>query len=115
MIIPHHDTVIREDDHVIVFCTNKEAGAEGREVVPGRVPLPLTCRPTPAPARTTLRSTPLGLIIMIFGLLMKLPLIVSAALGDGATLATTRACSFTFVAGPLLCGGDAASGVIAGA
>jgi trk system potassium uptake protein TrkA len=24
VIIPHHDTVIREDDHVIVFCTNKK-------------------------------------------------------------------------------------------
>ncbi len=24
VIIPHHDTVIREDDHVIVFCTHKK-------------------------------------------------------------------------------------------
>jgi trk system potassium uptake protein TrkA len=24
VIIPHHDTVIREDDHVIVFCTSKK-------------------------------------------------------------------------------------------
>ena len=23
MVIPHHDTVIKPDDHVIVFCTQK--------------------------------------------------------------------------------------------
>jgi len=44
----------------------------------------------------------LGLIIMIFGLLMSFPLIVSAALGDGATLAYDQGLFVTFVAGLLL-------------
>ena len=45
----------------------------------------------------------LGLIIMIFGLLMSFPLIVSAVLGDGATLAYDQGLFVTFVAGLLLC------------
>ena len=44
----------------------------------------------------------LGLIIMIFGLLMSFPLIVSAVLGDGATLAYDQGLFVTFVAGLLL-------------
>jgi trk system potassium uptake protein TrkH len=44
----------------------------------------------------------LGLIIMIFGLLMSFPLVVSAWLGDGATLAYDQGLFVTFVAGLLL-------------
>lgn len=44
----------------------------------------------------------LGLIIMIFGLLMGFPLVVSAWLDDGATLAYDQAIFVTFVAGLLL-------------
>nr|MBP9036110.1 potassium transporter [Pseudomonadales bacterium] len=44
----------------------------------------------------------LGLIIMIFGLLMSFPLVVSAWVGDGATLAYDQALFVTFVAGLLL-------------
>ena len=44
----------------------------------------------------------LGLIIMIFGLLMSFPLLVSAVLGDGATLAYDQGLFVTFVAGLLL-------------
>ncbi|TXH79513.1 potassium transporter TrkG [Thauera aminoaromatica] len=44
----------------------------------------------------------LGLIIMIFGLLMSFPLVVSAVLGDGATLAYDQGLFVTFVAGLLL-------------
>ena len=44
----------------------------------------------------------LGLIIMIFGLLMSFPLIVSAVLDDGATLAYDQGLFVTFVAGLLL-------------
>lgn len=44
----------------------------------------------------------LGLIIMIFGLLMGFPLVVSAWLGDGATLAYDQGLFVTFVAGLLL-------------
>ena len=44
----------------------------------------------------------LGLIIMIFGLLMGFPLVVSAWVGDGATLAYDQALFVTFVAGLLL-------------
>ena len=43
----------------------------------------------------------LGLIIMIFGLLMSIPLVVSAWVGDGATLAYDQALFVTFVAGLL--------------
>jgi trk system potassium uptake protein len=28
VIIPHHDTVIESDDHVIVFCTRKKQVVE---------------------------------------------------------------------------------------
>ena len=44
----------------------------------------------------------LGLIIMIFGLLMGFPLVVSAWLDDGATLAYDQAIFVTFVSGLLL-------------
>lgn len=44
----------------------------------------------------------LGLIIMIFGLLMGFPLVVSWSLQDGATLAYDQAIVTTFVAGLLL-------------
>ena len=100
VIIPHHDTVIEAEDHVILFVIDKKHIRDVERSIPGESNFRLNPRITRVQHQAVLKIV--GILLTLFSTTLLPPLAISVVNQDGSTLPFVISYLITLAAGLLL-------------